>query len=503
MNLEELFNKILEKADVRQTVSKLRECMKDPALKDKIIEFVNTHKENFSELFKEEDAKARKNLALFLGETGIEDFAKEIYETYIKEKTLFVRSAYLEAIKGFDYKEYLGFFKEKASELAKATHADEAKKHVAEELKALNELIVGAEDHSRHEFCGYTVPSELMLYAGKAGKEVLASDLENELGIKKEDIKVYKSGVQVKLTDLRSLERIRTWREACFLVPGLKTAGLDAEGLAEQIAGSDIIKYLGERLKEKEEGVSSYTYRIDLKSKLTPDKKAIFVRKLAAGLDLRSEGRLINSPSKYEIEFRLIESKNGNCNILLRIMDFADDRFAYRKEHEASSIKPERAAVIMALSEKYMKENGRVLDPFCGVGTMLIERYKRVKADTSYGVDTNGTAIEKARENTEAAGQIIHYINRDFFSFTHEYLFDEIITDMPYKMVASPKETEKFYAHFFEKAATILAQDGTIIMYTKNRPEALYGAGDFKLIGEHLISEKEGAAMLVFRRLHQ
>ena len=27
-----------------------------------------------------------------------------------------------------------------------------------------------------------------------------------------------------------------------------------------------------------------------------------------------------------------------------------------------------------------------------------------------------------------------HYINRDFFQFRHDYLFDEVITNMPFQM---------------------------------------------------------------------
>lgn len=38
-------------------------------------------------------------------------------------------------------------------------------------------------------------------------------------------------------------------------------------------------------------------------------------------------------------------------------------------------------------------------------------------------VDIQEDAIVKARINTRAAGQIIHYINRDFFRFEHAYLF--------------------------------------------------------------------------------
>jgi tRNA G10 N-methylase Trm11 len=97
-----------------------------------------------------------------------------------------------------------------------------------------------------------------------------------------------------------------------------------------------------------------------------------------------------------------------------------------------------------------MKEGAQVLDPFCGAGTMLIERHKAVRAYTSYGVDIQEDAVRKARKNTEAAGMAAHYINRDFFQFRHDYLFDEVITDMPFQMGhVTEEEIYGLYLRFF------------------------------------------------------
>ena len=91
----------------------------------------------------------------------------------------------------------------------------------------------------------------------------------------------------------------------------------------------------------------------------------------------------------------------------------------------------------------------QIMDPFCGVGTMLIERNKLVPAREMYGIDLFGEAIAKARENTQNAGGRIWYINRDFFDFTHDYKFDEIITDMPPRGKKTKEEQDAFYARFF------------------------------------------------------
>ena len=44
----------------------------------------------------------------------------------------------------------------------------------------------------------------------------------------------------------------------------------------------------------------------------------------------------------------------------------------------------------------------------------------------------------------------INFINRDYFDFTHAYLFDEIITNMPVRGRKSKEETDTFTADFLK-----------------------------------------------------
>ncbi|MEG0109119.1 MAG: methyltransferase, partial [Lachnospiraceae bacterium] len=143
-----------------------------------------------------------------------------------------------------------------------------------------------------------------------------------------------------------------------------------------------------------------------------------------------------------------------------------------------------------------------VLDPFCGVGTMLIERQKVVKGNTSYGIDTFAEAIRKAKINTEAAGQIIHFVNKNCLEFTHEYSFDEIFTNMPFATGhKSQDEIYEIYEAFFPKAKEWLVPGGTIIMYTHNRDYALLLAQKhgYKIIEEFEIMDKEGTYLLIIK----
>ena len=125
-----------------------------------------------------------------------------------------------------------------------------------------------------------------------------------------------------------------------------------------------------------------------------------------------------------------------------------------------------------------------------------------MKANTTYGIDRLESAIEKAKVNTQAARQIIHYINKDFFEFTHEYKFDEIVTDMPMAIGRkSEEEIYEIYERFFKKARTILHEDAVIIMYSHNRDfvRKLAPLSNVRIEKEYELSMKEGTYVFVLK----
>ena len=104
-----------------------------------------------------------------------------------------------------------------------------------------------------------------------------------------------------------------------------------------------------------------------------------------------------------------------------------------------------------------LKENAQVLDPFCGVGTMLIERKYFRSADPLYGVDIYAEGIQKARDNTAVTKMRDPlYCLKTSLTFEHEDLFDELITDMP------ASADEAFYRTFFKKAETLLKRGAVL-----------------------------------------
>jgi predicted RNA methylase len=269
-------------------------------------------------------------------------------------------------------------------------------------------------------------------------------------------------GVLVETEHLEKLMQLRTYREMVFPLPLDGYLTDNPVEAAKAIWESDVMSLLNGLHKEAGE----YYFRIECKSAMDLEKRSIFTRKLATELEDLSKGQLINSTSDYEVELRLIANKDGLFYPCLRLLTIKNPRFDYRKNAIAASIHPSTAALIMELAKDYLKEDAQIMDPSCGVGTMLIERNKKVPAREMYGTDIYGEAIAFARENTELAGMRINYIHRDFMDFKHDYLFNEIVTNMPLRGQKTKQEMDAFYAKFFEKVQTHLTKNAVVIMYT-------------------------------------
>lgn len=484
---------LLDKETRRKTLSDIRQLIKDKDEFEKIYSLCDKEYDLFISMLSDEDGKTRKNVALLLGDLGFEDALMNLWEAYEKEEQLFVKSAYLEAMLNLDYSDLVVKLHEKVEMLSSMEVLPEHRKHVDEQLRILNQLLVQEEGINLHIFKGYNYEHECVLFTNKDYKEY------TEKQIAKGEIMPFSAGVKVKTKNLEDILDIRSYSEILFTIPGLAPLSGTPDEMGKAIAKSGLIEMLN---RDHKTG-APYYFRIELKTKLDLEKKTALSKKLASSIELNTNRKLINSPKDYEFELRLIEGKSGNFHGLIKYMTIPDVRFEYRQEYMSNSIKPWQAALLVQLAKDYMVADAQVLDPFCGVATMLIERQKVVKGNTSYGIDISGEAVEKAKKNMAAADQIIHFVNKDFFEFTHEYLFDEIFTNMPWAIGrTTQKEVEDIYRKFFIKAKEVMKDNSTIIMYNHDADLAKRHAlkNDYKLVKEFVISQKEGATLSIFRR---
>lgn len=492
--IKDYWSQIKENRDVRQNLSRLRQEVKEKDKRKELSALIKGEEEYLTALLRSEDAKTRKNAALLMGDLGRQEFLEPVYEAYQREAQRFVKSSYLTAVGRFDYSGYLDELKEQLKLLEQTEVTEENRKHLTEEMRELSALVVGMEGVNTHRFTGFDRTYDIVLLTNRNFPELTKSQLS--FLDPEARTKLFNAGVRARVTNLNWMDKIRTWQELLFVVKGLGICPMDPLKAAEVIANSGLLTLL----EESHEGGEPWYFRVELKSRKALPERSAFVKKLSGYLEKLSGRKLINTVTDYEVELRLIENKEGNCNLLLKLYTLKDERFAYRSESAPVSIRPVNAALAAALAKDYMREGAQVLDPFCGAGTMLIERSKAVRAYTSYGLDIQEEYILKARKNTEAAGMTAHYINRDFFEFRHEYLFDEVFTDMPFQLGrVTDGEVFDLYERFFGRIGGFLKEDAVLILYSRNRgfvkPQA--ARNGFTVLKEYEISMKEGAYVYI------
>ncbi len=442
-------------------------------------------------LLSHEDAKTRKNCAQILGMIKSQKALDPLCAALEKETTEYVKSSYLYAMKNINIEQIRERLNKLRKELSGTEVSDTNRKHVFEQMDAYNELLGAAV--GIHTFTGKEVMNEVVLVTPKGLGQVTADAMVTS------SKRVLSIGVSARISKLDEVSNIRTYKELYFLVPNMKKLPNDPYKAAEIAASGDLKAFLCGRHREK----TPWGYRINIVSHMDDKKKSLFIKRFAGELYRLSNGFLINQPSNYEMEIKLLENKEGSFTTMIKLLTIEDRRFDYRSEFLPVSIRPELAANLVYLAADYLKSSVQVLDPFCGVGTMMIERYMYKKASPMYGIDSYGEAIEKAKINSTYAEVEAYYINRDYFDFKHDYLFDEIITNMPFSL--KQEETgkiEQIYKDFFDYSRKLLKKGAVVIIYARNIDAARkysqkYG---YVLQKEQLIYEKEKSYLCIYRK---
>lgn len=495
--IREYIEKIKENVDVRKNLINLKAAITDQAKLYAMRYAMADNYEMFYQLLEAKDPKIRKNTALILGKIGEKESLDYLYQAYEREDTLFVRSSYLTAMKELDYRKYLEELKERLEVLNSISPKEEEKKHINEEIKLLREMVTALEGRKRHTFTGYDKVTRLILLTNRNYQGVTYEKVKGQRA------KIFGAGVMVKTSTLKELLPVRTYSEILFVLDNTNVLKVEADKTKEQAIelGKQIVdSSLVEFLKERHKGDFPFTFRIECKNSMDLKQKSIFTKTMAQVIEEGSAGELINSTSQYEIELRFIQTKDGNYNFLIKLFTVPEERFEYRRNAIAASIQPVNAALAMELAAEYLTEGAQVLDPFCGVGTMLVEREKLLPTGDMYGIDIYGKAIEYARENTKLARILVNYINRDFFDFTHEYLFDEVITNMP-RVIGQKdkKEITALYQQFWKKTAKHVKENAILVLYTYDRDILLQTLRKdlYTLEKEFEISKKEGSYVCI------
>lgn len=415
---------------------------------DRAKEVAAANIDGLLKLLRTEDAKVRMLAAQIIGNTCAAEYLDELIEGVMHEQTVFALPSYLLAIgraKNDRAKRFLESYQLR-SDLEK--HRDEEK---AALNKALANFVMRTKARVR------VLPTDVIALASPNLN--VTYSLCKEAGLKPRKFGKY---IAVNsLADFYDIYKLRAYTEAYIYL------------------GSSPVSDLPTFLKQREAAVMQRTgvtgYRLEVRN-TAHEVRIDIIKKCVAEME-----QLINTPSSYSVEI-MLEIDGDTAQVFLNPL--TDNRFDYRKKAIAASISPGVAASVCAYASEFFNPDARVLDNFCGSGTMLYERGFYPHHSLT-GADINMTAIEAAKENSRYAHvhPQFHYI--DALKFTAKK-YDEIIVNMPFGLrVGSHSHNERLYKAYFRILPDILTDKGIAVLYTheKNLLESIVkSAGTFEVL---------------------
>ncbi len=486
-----LWSKVITEENPRTILSVMRDILKKEKPKGMFKRTIGNSKEKLSALLSHPDPKVRKNVCGVIGELGDPEYLEALYNAYNSEDKLFVRYSYVLAIGNCGSIQDADKLKKMFEDVVmneKACKEDNSliatNKHINEEKLALTRAIDKLSPPVRHEFKGFeefesAVPM-LLTVMNYQYQQTLKELNENSI-----DGRLLDDGIIIYENDIQKVYNCRTFYELLFPLDGCEDLQFDYKTISAAIMDANIVDFLNQC--HEGDSNSPFWYRVEFKTMDANRERSEFVKNLARELDEISNGNLKNSPSSYEVEIRIVE-RNNLCSVFVKLYSFEDKRFDYRKNEIATSINPVTAAIVVKSIEKWIKPNASVIDPFCGTCTMLIERAKLEKPQSLTGVDIYRTAISAAQVNSKLANVNIELIDDDILDFSTNYLFDELITNMPFdnKSTTHNKYAD-LYRSFVDKIPTLVREGGMAFIYTIEKQlfrEVLIDNQDLELLQE-------------------
>lgn len=443
-NYMDFVKNIIDGYEVRESLIKLKAMDKESYchrtdLKKKLIELLN-----------DDDPKIRKNSALILG--NMRRTAHILLEAYDNEKTEYVKDAYLKGICQQNDLSLVDDLKRIQQDLMK--NHDMNAKHIHAQLKILNPYISKNNVHKKKIIKLQHKPVDVVLTTLPYYQFVL---FEYVLGLK---YKPVSQGVLVRTDSLYDILNIRPYRELLIPLQKATKMDIDIDAIMEGLKQCNLMDILDRLYDDR----SVFYYRVVDNMR---EKNPQLIKKISEKLFEMYPGDLLNTNTNYDIEIVIKEIQKGKVNAYLKLTHLKSQRFAYRKEVIPNSMHPYVAATLVQLAKHYMIDDAKVLDPFVGSGTLLIERNIEKTAHFAMGIDIYGDGIEMAKHNSQLAQQNIHFVHKDALRFVNNDVFDEIITDMPtFAQMPNQEQLSDLYDRFFERLKRLVKHGGYIFIYT-------------------------------------
>lgn len=192
---------------------------------------------------------------------------------------------------------------------------------------------------------------------------------------------------------------------------------------------------------------------------------------------------------RLDLSFRIHLS--GTEAILgVRLTNTPLHRRAYKLESRTGTLHPPLAFAMAMLAE--LNPNQTVVDPFCGVGTTLIEAAKLEPSIRALGVDIDHDSVRKARRTAESARTKIEFVVGDAGRLPlSDGQIDRVISNPPWGRAVEAEGTVGGDRNsFFAELRRISNREARIVLLLEPTPELqpLIERSGFKILRQNQVS---------------
>jgi len=194
-------------------------------------------------------------------------------------------------------------------------------------------------------------------------------------------------------------------------------------------------------------------------------RRVDMARAISRGIAERGDHSWRPSPNEADVEF-WATLLPGELLLAIRLSDERLRHRDYKVAHLPGSLRPSVAAALALLS-KPMPEDV-VLDPLCGVGTLLIERAHLERYRLLIGCDRDAKALSAARENVGPRYKPLELHGWDATALPlPDSSIAKIVTNLPWGIrYGSHEDNRRLYPRILQEFHRLLQPGGKIVILT-------------------------------------
>ncbi len=226
-----------------------------------------------------------------------------------------------------------------------------------------------------------------------------------------------------------------------------------------KLSTENIIKYFEQNVLPELESISSNAFRITVSFLGTRNFNRFYIENLLNSiLEIKTKAYILSNEKgeKWkESEKRIrIHIEDNKAYFGIGLQDKPLHRRKWRENSYTAQLHPPLAAAMVFIANT--PKGAKIIDPFCGSGTILVESALQNNTSQHIGFDIEKNAIQIANENSNLAQTNIEFHNEEFFKSYKSFGNYFIITNPPWgeKHMIDPKGENLF----FQKLIDVIAQ---------------------------------------------